>query len=51
MDGIEEFDADAGLLSLAAGESMTCLSYLWHCSEVQKELNEDCVVLYRILMR
>ena len=42
-------ETDAGLLSLATGESMACLNYLWHRDEVHRELNGDGVVLYRMV--
>lgn len=42
-------ETDAGLLSLATGESMACLNYLWHRGEVHRELNDDGVVLYQMV--
>lgn len=42
-------ETDAGLLSLATGESMACLNYLWHRGEVHRELNDVGVIMYRML--
>ncbi|MDO8771129.1 MAG: MBL fold metallo-hydrolase, partial [Burkholderiaceae bacterium] len=42
-------ETDAGLLSLATGESLACLNYLWHRGEVHRTLNDAGVAMYRLL--
>ena len=41
-------EADAGLLSLATGESLACLNYLWHRGEINREPDQAGVTHYQI---
>lgn len=41
-------ETDGGLLSLATGESLACLNYLWHRGEVQREFDEMGVARYQL---
>jgi len=41
-------EADAGLLSLATGESLACLNYLWHRGEINRTLDPAGVTQYQM---
>jgi glyoxylase-like metal-dependent hydrolase (beta-lactamase superfamily II) len=40
-------EGDAGLLNLATGESLACLNYLVHRSEVRRDIDADGVAWYQ----
>lgn len=41
-------EADGPLLSLATGESLACLNYLWHRGEVLRDINDAGVAVYQM---
>lgn len=41
-------EADGPLLSLATGESLACLNYLWHGGEILRELDGAGVAIYQM---
>jgi len=41
-------EADGSLLSLATGESLACLNYLWHRGEIQRKLDHAGVAFYQM---
>lgn len=41
-------EADGPLLSLATGESLACLNFLWHRGEVLRDINDAGVAVYRM---
>ena len=42
-------DADGGLLNLATGESLACLNYLLHRSEVRRDIDASGVARYQLV--
>ena len=41
-------EADASLLSMATGESLACLNYLWHRGEISRSLDSSGVTQYQM---
>lgn len=41
-------EADGPLLSLATGESLACLNYLWQRGEVQRDINDTGVAIHQM---
>lgn len=41
-------EVDGPLLSLATGESLACLNYLWHRGEIQRDINGAGVAIYQM---